>query len=320
MKRWITINEFYNYCIISYGFGKWAPGIKSPGIGDYLCGHHLLLAHSAAYHLYQEKYFAKQQGHVGVTLESPYYFPKDSSVTPEDHRRALLYRLGWFAQPLFGKDGGYPSVMVEEIAKRSAEEGRPFSRLPTMTDKQRLAIRGTSDFFGINYYTSSFIQINRDKIDVHEAPSWFIDSAIKESVDPTWKRASTLWLYSVPEGLHELLKWIKMEYNNPPVYITETGWSDDGRMNDDDRIDYFSKHLSVVSKAINEDQCNVIAYTCWSLMDSFEWNSGYTIKYGLFNVNYTSPLKERTPKKSVEYLKALIKNRALPVPHIDQAI
>jgi beta-glucosidase/6-phospho-beta-glucosidase/beta-galactosidase len=116
---------------------------------------------------------------------------------------------------------------------------------------------------------------------------------------------------NVPQGLRELLKWIKNEYNNPTVFITENGWADDGQMEDDGRIEYLNSHLTAVAKAIKEDKCNVIGYIAWSLMDSFEWNSGYTIKYGYFHVNYTSPMKERTPKKSVGYLRSLLKTRSV---------
>ena len=91
----------------------------------------------------------------------------------------------------------------------------------------------------------------------------------------------------------------------------ENGWSDEGEMVDNDRIDYINAHLAAVSRAINEDGCNVVGWTAWSLMDSFEWNSGYEVHFGLFNVNYTSEGKERTPKKSVEYLRDLIKRREI---------
>lgn len=295
--------------MISYGFGKWAPGIKSPGVGDYLCGHNLLIAHAKAYRLYREKYSKKFGGMVGVTLEGPYYFP--DNVTKADHRRAMKFRYGWFADPIFGASGGYPEIIVEEIAKRSLFEGRPTSRLPSLTDEMKQLIKGSSDFFGINYYTSSYITVNKERLDPRTEPSWFTDSGIQESSDPSWKRAKTLWLFSVPHGLRELLKWIKTEYNNPPVFITETGWSDDGQLDDDDRIEYFNSHLLAVAKAIEEDKCNVIAYTAWSLMHSFEWNSGYTMNFGLYNVNFTSLKKERIPKKSVSYLKEVIRSRSV---------
>lgn len=173
VKRWITINEIYNYCIMSYGLGKGAPGIKSPGVGDYLCGHHLLMAHAAAYHLYREKYFKKFGGEVGITMESTMYIRKDSTVSLKEHQRALQYRLGWFAKPIFSSDGGYPQVMIDEIDNRSAIEGRPFSRLPKMSNELMKSIKGSSDFFGLNYYTSAYLQVNKVERDPLDEPSWF---------------------------------------------------------------------------------------------------------------------------------------------------
>jgi lactase-phlorizin hydrolase len=38
----------------------------------------------------------------------------------------------------------------------------------------------------------------------------------------------------------------------------------------------FQSHMSEMLKAVNEDDCNVKAYTFWSLLDSFEWDNGYT--------------------------------------------
>lgn len=310
MKRWITINEPYNYCVFSYGYGIWAPGLKSPGFADYICGDNVLKANAKVYRLYREKYFSEFGGQVGITLESPFYIPKES-VSEEEHRRAMQYRLGWFADPIFSKEGGYPQVMVDEIAARSKVEGRPFSRFPVMTKEWKQLIKGSSDFFGINYYTSALIDINRAERDPTLAPSWSGDSAVKEIINPEWKTSNTGWLQSVPQGFQGLLNWIRKEYDNPPVLITETGWSDDGGFEDDDRIEYFNSHLVAVSKAINEDGCNVVGYTAWSLMDSFEWNAGYTLKYGLHYTNFSSAKKERIPKKSVGFFQNVLRNRAV---------
>lgn len=72
-----------------------------------------------------------------------------------------------------------------------------------------------------------------------------------------------------------IFRWIKNEYGNPEVIITENGWSDNGTLVDSDRIDYIRSHLTEVIKAIR-DGCNVTGYTVWSIIDNFEWTSGYT--------------------------------------------
>jgi lactase-phlorizin hydrolase len=45
-------------------------------------------------------------------------------------------------------------------------------------------------------------------------------------------------LQIVPWGFRKLLNWIAKEYKNPPVFITENGFSDHGELNDRDRVDY----------------------------------------------------------------------------------
>lgn len=54
------------------------------------------------------------------------------------------------------------------------------------------------------------------------------------------------------------------------VMISENGFSDEGQLDDDDRIEYLKAHLASVSKAINQDDCNVVAYMVWSIIDNFE--------------------------------------------------
>lgn len=72
-----------------------------------------------------------------------------------------------------------------------------------------------------------------------------------------------------------MYRWIKNEYNNPNVIITENGWSDEGQVNDTGRIDYMRDHLNAILEA-RELDCQVIGYAHWSIIDNFEWGSGYT--------------------------------------------
>lgn len=309
VKIWITFNEPFDTCNEGYGTGTTAPLIKSPGVGGYICSYNLLLAHAAAFHLYKEKYANDQKGMIGITLDGRFYYPKDSSVGDDVVQRALNFDVGWFANPIFSKDGGYPKVMVDEINERSKREGRLVPRLPVMSDEVKSYIKGTADFLGYNYYSSRLVQFNSSDFNPNVEPDWWTDSRIIFSTNPTWKRAKSTWLFNVPEGLHDALVWFKTQYNNPPVFITENGWSDDGQLDDNGRVEYLKAHLTSISKAINDNQCNVIGYTTWSIIDNFEWLRGYTEHFGLFTVNLTSSEKERTPKKSAGFLRDVIKRR-----------
>lgn len=78
-----------------------------------------------------------------------------------------------------------------------------------------------------------------------------------------------------PEGLRLLLRWIKDEYNDPEIIITENGFADTGGTDDTDRKMYYQYYLNSVLEAIYKDTVNVTGYTAWSLMDNFEWLRGY---------------------------------------------
>lgn len=93
VKKWITFNEPLNFCIDGYGSGKLAPGVKALGIGEYLCAHHVLQAHAATYHLYKQKYFDKQQGHIGISLNTRFFYPRDENVDGGLVEKALEFRV-----------------------------------------------------------------------------------------------------------------------------------------------------------------------------------------------------------------------------------
>ncbi|XP_055325700.1 myrosinase 1-like [Sitodiplosis mosellana] len=311
VKYWITINQPAEFCVQSYGSSNHAPGINAHGIGEYLCAHNALKSHAVAYRLYKSKYYNLFKGHVGISLNSPFFYSDTNDMVTVD--RALQFSLGWVAHPIFSSKGGYPSVMFDQIAKNSEKEGRLRSRLPEFSADWIEKIRGSADFLGLNYYTSRYVEISIEPIG--DNPSIVRDKSYKEVIKPVWVKSASEWLYSFPQGLGDILKWIKNEYNNPDVIITENGWSDKGELEDDGRIAYFHDHLQQVSNAISNDGCNVKAYTAWSLIDNFEWSSGYTEKFGLYFVNMSSPRRERIPKKSTRFIKELITTCVIPEIH-----
>jgi len=220
--------------------------------------------------------------------------------------------LGRFANPIFSAEGGYPQVMVDQIAAKSAAEGRKRSRLPTMTPEMKQRILGTADFLAINYYSSRLVQPKTDH--TGEPPSWAVDTDLDAGVDDSWPRAKSVWLYSVPEGLHDLMVWIKDHYNSPQLMITENGWSDDpGNLDDDGpngRVEYIKAHLASLSTAIT-DGCDIVAYTVWSLTDNYEWARGYTERFGIHYIDFDSPDKTRVLKRSAEFFKEFMLTKEL---------
>lgn len=196
--------------------------------------------------------------------------------------------------------------MRDNIDRKSAAEGRRFSRLPVFTEEQKAFVKNTSDFLALNYYSSSLVAPLSDFPNANLADS---DSEIMSNVDPQWERAKSTWLFSVPGGLHDHLVWIKNNYNNVKVYITENGWSDEPmQLNDDGRQKYLKSHLAAISRAINVEGCNVKAYTVWSLVDNFEWMMGYSERFGIFAVDFNDPNKPRIEKDSVKIFRDLMKN------------
>lgn len=96
VKTWITFNEPHEFCKQGYAYGVFAPGIKAPGLGEYLCTHNVLEGHAAAYHLYKEKYFTKQQGRIGIALNSWFLYPKDETVDKKLVDRVIDFKVRRF--------------------------------------------------------------------------------------------------------------------------------------------------------------------------------------------------------------------------------
>nr|AJE75667.1 putative glycosyl hydrolase [Chrysomela lapponica] len=313
VKYWLTFNEPKQTCNQGYGTAQKAPLITSPGMGEYLCTHNLLRAHAKAWRLYDEEFRQEQQGTIGITIDTPWFEPfSNSTADIEAAETKLQFTFGWYTNPIVY--GDYPSVMQTNIARRSAQQGFKESRLPQFTEEEKAYIKGTYDFLGVNVYTT-FLVSSTDEPD----PSMGLDedSEVLDWQPDDWESTASSWLKVVPWGMRKLVTWIKNTYDNPKIMITENGYSDNGTLEDDGRISYYERYLSSLRDAMELDGVDVIAYTAWSLMDNFEWMQGYSEKFGLYHVDFNSPNRERTAKKSALWYKNLLETRCLVEECVD---
>ena len=92
-----------------------------------------------------------------------------------------------------------------------------------------------------------------------------------------------------PEGLGVMLQQLYQRYQLP-IYLTEHGAaSTDGEF----RIRDLKQHLNVLQQAM-ESGVDVRGFFYWSLLDNFEWQFGYSKKFGLYSVDFAD---EKLPRK-----------------------
>ncbi|WOK94142.1 beta-glucosidase 12 [Canna indica] len=315
VKHWMTFNEPWTFALAGYPDGKpgtklcfpWASGnchavdlARSP----YTIIHHQLLAHAAAATLYREKFQIRQGGKIGIALNSHWFLPYNMSKPDQEAAaRSLDFMFGWLMDPL--TQGDYPLSMQIRVK----------DRLPKFTKSESEILKGSFDFVGINYYTSLYAYSNVPSNDANS--NFYTDqhatqTGLKNGVLIGPKAASD-WLFIYPPGLRELLLYAKAKYNNPVMYITENGVDEannealplEEALKDDTRTSYFQQHLFFLQQAIREG-VDVRGYFAWSLLDNFEWRSGYTVRFGMHFVDYKNGLK-RYPKRSALWFTNFLK-------------
>ncbi|NP_001266157.1 non-cyanogenic beta-glucosidase-like precursor [Cicer arietinum] len=316
VKYWATINEPWFFSNGGYAMGTTAPGRCStnPGClgGDsgtepYIVTHNQLLAHGEAVNVYRTKYQEDQKGKIGITLVTNWFIPLGDNSIPDlkASERAMDFQFGWFMEPL--TTGDY-SKSMRDIVK---------NRLPTFKPEESLLVKDSFDFIGLNYYSSSYI--NNVPPNATAPPSYTTDPMTNTSFEkngrPLGQRAASFWIYVYPIGLRDLLMYIKEKYNNPVIYIHENGMNEfndptlpiEEAVLDTYRIDYYYRHFYYMKSAIDAG-ANVKGYYAWSLLDSFEWFNGYTVRFGFYFVDYNDGLK-RYQKLSANWYRYFLERR-----------
>lgn len=112
-----------------------------------------MLAHAKAAQVYRDEFKSWQGGTIGIALNCDWREPLTDANQEKFKRncgaaeRALLFSLGWFADPLYS--GDYPEAMKEKCG----------SRLPEFTEEEKMLLKGSCDFFALNHYSTSYCKV-----------------------------------------------------------------------------------------------------------------------------------------------------------------
>ncbi|KAL3796202.1 hypothetical protein ACHAWO_010482 [Cyclotella atomus] len=308
VKYFITINEAWSVAIGGYEGGQKAPGIVSEEQGGtgkpYLIAHHLLLAHARAVNIFREEgyenwYFhggSNTTGKIGISHSGDYRFPvsRNSTADRKAATRAMEFQIGWLTDPLWF--GTYPKSMQQILGKR----------LPTFTKQEIKLLKGSADFIGLNHYSSMMAAF--PTVPPNYSGYWS-DQYVTLSDDPSWSKTDMGWNI-VPDGAREMLLWLDKRYKHPLIFVTENGMAAyepdlEHSLQDTSRRDYLEGYIRGFGQALSQD-VNLGGYFAWSLMDNFEWEYGFSKRFGLVHVNYTTLV--RTPKLSADWYRSTIES------------
>jgi beta-glucosidase len=280
VDSWITHNEPWVTSFLGYGLGTKAPGLRDWGAA-LAAAHHALLAHCDSVSAFRARGGA---GRIGITLDLTHVHGD-----PEPARRMDGYRNRWFLDPVLR--GGYPADMVDLYE----EQVGPLSFIHE-GDLERIA--QPIDFLGVNFYKPTTVRPGEGGLlGVDELPEPPPLTAMGWTVQP--------------KALSELLCRLKRDYGDVPLVITENGAAFDDRLDggdiveDERRVEYLRGHLAAVERALAEG-VDVRGYYVWSLLDNFEWEHGYSKRFGIVYVDYET--QRRVPKRSALWYRDLIEH------------
>ncbi|MGP1272470.1 MAG: GH1 family beta-glucosidase [Phycisphaerales bacterium] len=283
VSHWFTINEPQVFVELGYGTGTHAPGLSLPLEDKLRIGHHVLLAHGFAARTIRER--SRTAPEIGWAPVGIVGIPAVADRDTDAARRRTnsvgadpIWSNTWWSDPVFL--GSYPEDGLSAFGHL----------LPSGFERDMPRIRQATDFFGVNIYRGDIVRAGENG--EHEILPPRVGTPRS---DFGWEITPDV-LYWGPRFFHE-------RYGKP-VVITENGMSNadwvnlSGKVEDPQRIDYLSRHLLALERAI-EDGVGVRGYFHWSLMDNFEWAEGYHQRFGLIHVDFGT--QQRTLKSSARF-------------------
>lgn len=297
VRDWTTHNEPWCIATLGHELGMHAPGVRDP-VAALRTSHHLLLSHGWAVPVLRRN---SPDARVGIVLNlAPPYPASESRADREASRRFDGQFNRWYLDPIFL--GRYPPDAVED---RVRDGHLPDGAMPWIQPADLAAIAAPIDYLGINYYSRAVLRSDRIP-EAENAPRTIVEDPPEARTDMGWEVH--------PPGLHDLLLRIHRDYRPPVIHVTECGaaFDDgpgaDGRIRDDRRVEFLRGHLLAAHRAI-ADGVPLAGFFVWTLLDNFEWQHGYTRRFGVVWTDRET--LERIPKDSALWYRDVIAANAV---------
>jgi beta-glucosidase len=283
VRHFATFNEPSIFNLFSRSLGG-----RDRGSEDalYRATHHVNLAHGAAVDVLREQIAGAS---IGCIHSVQPCWP--SSQSDADAAAAARLDLYWnHAFPDVQCRGEYP------LAMRPAIE-------PHMQQGDLARICRPVDWFGLNHYSPNYTRADPNAMLGYD----FGDK-------PAGARLTPIEWPINPEAFGETLRLVHESYRLP-IYVLENGLGNFDKPNaagaviDSDRIAFLGDYIAAMNDAAAAG-VDVRGYFVWSLLDNFEWMSGYSERFGITYVDYAS--QRRIPKSSFHWYADLIRAARRP--------
>jgi beta-glucosidase len=268
---WCTINEPNIYALEGYLRANFPPGKSDLKLGIRVQAN-MARAHAAAY---RTIHALQPEARVGYALHFRPQEPAHSWSPLDRLMRNVKFE---------GINMAFPSAISTGVLKS------PLGKIPVPEAK------GTQDFFGLNYYS-----VDTVAFDLRKPEELYSRSFFPKGTD----LADAGMNSNTPEGFFWAFKWAVKTYPNLPIIVTENGIEDS---TDRIRPRYLAQHVHAMWRAVNFNW-PVKGYFHWSLVDNFEWERGWTQRFGLWGIDIET--QQRTKRPSADLYAAICKENGL---------
>ncbi len=290
ISQWMTINEFGSFIDAGYATGESAPGLRLPRKEVAQASHYAVLAHGLAAQSIRAA--AKQPIKVGLAHDVAGAMP---AIEDEAHIRAAEKAIREINAKYLTVvlEGRYTDRYLRELGADA----------PHFTPDELKIISTPLDFLGINIYTTQ-----------EAIPADTSDGFMMVPRPASYPHASSDWLCFNPQAIYWTPKLVSSIWGVKEIYITENGYSSedvlrpDGQVLDTDRVLYLRNYLTQLHRGVSEG-VPVKGYFLWSLLDNYEWSSGFSKRFDITYVDFKT--EKRTPKLSSAFYKEVIRTNSV---------